>query len=105
MVKEGKKYSEILCAVRNERVTEADAGRVEKATALKDLLGISEDISMEIPCMYLANADDSVRDYLEKRVQVEEGIINSNEIFSQVSSFFNNHNAISGISSSSHVTK
>ena len=77
MVKEGKKYSEILCAVRNERVTEADAGRVEKATALKDLLGISEDISMEIPCMYLANADDTVRDYLEKRVQVEEGIINS----------------------------
>ena len=77
VVKEGKKYSEILCAVRNERVTEADAGRVEKATALKDLLGISEDISMEIPCMYLANADDTVRDYLEKRVQVEERIINS----------------------------
>ena len=77
VVKEGKKYSEILCAVRNERVTEADAGRVEKAAALKDLLGISEDISMEIPCMYLANADDTVRDYLEKRVQVEERIINS----------------------------
>lgn len=77
VVKEGKKYSEILCAVRNEYVTEADAGRVEKAAAIRDSLGVSEDISMEIPCMYLADADDTVRDYLEKRVQVEERIINS----------------------------
>lgn len=77
VVKEGKKYSEILCAVRNEYVTEADAVRVEKAAAIGDSLGISEDISMEIPCMYLADADDTVRDYLEKRVQVEERIINS----------------------------
>ena len=77
VVKEGKKYSEILCAVKNERVTEDDAGRVERAAAIRDTLGISEDISLEIPCMYLADADDTVRDYLEKRVQVEERIINS----------------------------
>ncbi len=81
VVKEGKKYSEILCAVRNEYVTDEDASRISRAADIKASLGISDDISLEIPCMYLVDvdndADDTVSEYLEKRVQVEERIIDS----------------------------
>lgn len=81
VVKEGKKYSEILCAVRNEYVTDEDASRISRAADIKASLDISDDISLEIPCMYLADADndadDTVREYIEKRVQVEERIIDS----------------------------
>ena len=77
VVKEGKKYSEILCAVRNEYMTEDDAGRVARADDIKHSLGVSYDISLEIPCMYLADGDDTVCDYLKKRVQTEKRIIDS----------------------------
>lgn len=77
VVKEGKKYSEILCAVRNEYMTENDAGRVARAYDIKHSLGVSDDISLEIPCMYLADGNATVCDYLEKRVQTEKRIIDS----------------------------
>ena len=77
VVKEGKKYSEILCAVRNKYVTYEDASRISRAADIKASLAISDDISLEIPCIYLADADEAVNEYLEKRVQIEKRIIDS----------------------------
>lgn len=79
VVKEGKKYSEIICAVRNESVTDEDASRVVLAADIEASLALPEDISLEIPCMYLADIDNTVSEYLKKRIQTEEKIIASIE--------------------------
>jgi tRNA (adenine22-N1)-methyltransferase len=61
VVKEGRKFSEILCVVRDGK-SNAD---------------IPEDLCMEIPYMYLAEPDETVGEYLRHRLRVEETIMHS----------------------------
>ena len=75
IVKEGKKFSEVFCLVKNECITASDLERIEKADNLRLLHDISDDLSLEIPCMYLINPDDTVKEYINKRILTEERIV------------------------------
>lgn len=77
VVKEGSKYSEIICAVRREYITPKDAERISDANEFCAMLGLSRSMSLEIPFMYMAYKDPAVADYLDRRRAVENDILSS----------------------------
>lgn len=77
VVKEGKKFSEILCVVRNEYINASDTAGAGAARKKQLELGIPDELAVEIPCMYLTEPDETVGEYLEKRLSTENDILNA----------------------------
>lgn len=77
VVKEGKKFSEILCAVRNEYLNEYDTMRASSARQKQAELAIPDELAMEIPCMYLVEPNETTGEYLSKRLSTESDILNA----------------------------
>lgn len=76
-VREGRKYSEILCAVNQDLVCpgEDDRSRVEQAERYRRQLGISAEFDREVPCMYLADPTSYTEEYLHRRLHIEQEIL------------------------------
>lgn len=79
VIKEGRKYSEIICAVRNDLISGDDPvlDRIQEARALGERLGIPYEFDLEVPCLYIVQKDPEAGDYLRQRLLSESRIRDS----------------------------
>lgn len=77
VIKEVDKYSEIITVTALSNLTHDEKERVDKAAARELEMEIPSDFFDDIPAMYLDSVNDTVLEYLEKRLSVSQYIIES----------------------------
>ncbi len=77
VVKEVDKYSEIITVKAVSEITPAEYSAIDEASRLKDKMDIPSDFYFDIPALYLTDVNNTVIEYLNRRIAVTEYIAES----------------------------
>ncbi len=77
VIKEIDKFSEIITVTAVEYVSEEEKDIIVASDKMKQIMEIPEDFYLDIPVLYLSFVNDTVIEYLNKRLSVAEYIADS----------------------------